>query len=350
MVKIGVCGHFGGNKIFLDGQTVKTKIITKELEKEFGDNEVKKVDTFGGKGKLVPIVLNLISLVMHCKNIIILPAHNGLRIFAPLLAFVNSFYHRKLHYVVIGGWLPEFVSTRKNLQRALMKFDFIYVETNTMKNKLEAMGFNNVIVMPNCKELNILEPEELVYEKEEPYRLCTFSRVMKEKGIEDAVDAVIAVNEEMGRIAYTLDIYGQIDSNQVEWFKDLEKKFPDYIKYKGLVDFDKTTQVLKDYFMLLFPTYYEGEGFAGTLIDAMAAGVPVIASDWRYNSEIVKNGKIGFIINENLKAELVKALSTTDMVNNMKISCLVEAEKYLPKNAITGLSKELKENKEEYSL
>ena len=350
MDKIGVCGHFGGNKIFLDGQTVKTKIITKELEKKFGDNEVKKVDTFGGKGKLVPIVLNLISLVMHCKNIIILPAHNGLRIFAPLLAFVNSFYRRKLHYVVIGGWLPEFVSTRKNLQRALMKFDFIYVETNTMKNKLEAMGFNNVIVMPNCKELNILEPEELVYEKEEPYRLCTFSRVMKEKGIEDAVDAVIAVNEEMGRIAYTLDIYGQIDSNQVEWFKDLEKKFPDYIKYKGLVDFDKTTQVLKDYFMLLFPTYYEGEGFAGTLIDAMAAGIPVIASDWRYNSEIVKNGKIGFIINENLKAELAKALSATDMVNNMKISCLVEAEKYLPKNAITGLLKELKENQEEYSL
>lgn len=341
MVKIGICGHFGGNKIFLDGQTVKTKIITKELEKEFGDNEVKKVDTFGGKGKLVPIVLNLISLVMHCKNIIILPAHNGLRIFAPVLAFVNSFYHRKLHYVVIGGWLPEFVSTRKNLQRALMKFDFIYVETNTMKNKLEAMGFNNVIVMPNCKELNILEPEELVYEKEEPYRLCTFSRVMKEKGIEDAIDAVIAVNEEMGRIAYTLDIYGQIDSNQVEWFKDLEKKFPDYIKYKGLVDFDKTTQVLKDYFMLLFPTYYEGEGFAGTLIDAMAAGIPVIASDWRYNSEIVKDGKIGFIIKEKLETELVKVLSTIDKVNDMKATNLVEAEKYLPKNVIKILLKKI---------
>lgn len=341
MLTIGVCGHFGGDRIFLDGQTVKTKIITKELEKEFGDNEVKKVDTFGGKERLVPIILNLISLVMSCKNIIILPAHNSLRIFAPLLAFVNSFYHRNLHYVVIGGWLPEFVATRKYLQRALMSFDSIYVETNVMKIKLADMGFNNVIVMPNCKELNILEPEELVYAKEEPYKLCTFSRVMKEKGIEDAVDAVIAVNEEIGRIVYTLDIYGQIDSNQVEWFKKLEEKFPTYIKYKGLVDFDKTTQVLKDYFMLLFPTYYDGEGFAGTLIDAMAAGVPVIASDWRYNSEIVKDGKIGFIINKNLKDELFKVLSITNRVNDMKIFCLVEAEKYLPKNAIIGLLSEI---------
>ena len=93
--------------------------------------------------------------------------------------------------------------------------------------------------------------------------------------------------------------------------------------------------------MLLFPTYYDGEGFAGTLIDAMAAGVPVIASNWRYNSEIIKDGKIGFIINKNLKNELVKVLSATNRGNEMKISCLLEAEKYLPKNAIIGLLGEI---------
>lgn len=344
MNKIGVCGHFGGDRNFLDGQTVKTKIITKELEKEFGDNEVKKVDTFGGKERLVPILLNLIRLVMNCENIIILPAHNSLRIFAPLLAFVNRFYHRKLHYVVIGGWLPEFVATRKYLQRALMSFDSIYVETNVMKTKLVAMGFNNVIVMPNCKELNILKPEELVYAKEEPYKLCTFSRVMKEKGIEEAVDAVIAVNEELGRIVYTLDIYGQIDSNQIDWFKRLELRFPEYIKYKGLVDFDKTTNVLKNYFVLLFPTYYEGEGFAGTLIDALAAGIPVIASDWRYNTEIV-NEKTGYVYpvhdNHALVDTLIGVGNNPDLLLSKKSGCLKEAEKYRPENVIQRLTSKL---------
>lgn len=43
--------------------------------------------------------------------------------------------------------------------------------------------------------------------KQEPLRLCTFSRVMKEKGIEDAVNAVEAVNEYFGRLVYTLDIW-----------------------------------------------------------------------------------------------------------------------------------------------
>ena len=73
-----------------------------------------------------------------------------------------------------------------------------------------------------------------------------------------------------------------MDSVQTEWFNELKSTFPSYIKYGGLVPFDKSVEVLKNYFALLFPTYYEGEGFAGTLLDAMAAGVPVVASDWRY--------------------------------------------------------------------
>ena len=32
--KLGIIGHFGGNKKFLDGQTVKTKILYEELEKK----------------------------------------------------------------------------------------------------------------------------------------------------------------------------------------------------------------------------------------------------------------------------------------------------------------------------
>ena len=338
MIKIGICGHFGGNRNFLDGQTVKTKIITRELQKDYGDAEVKKVDTFGGKRRLVPIILNLISLVMSCKNIIILPAHNSLRIFAPLLAFVNYFYHKKLHYVVIGGWLPEFVSKRKFLRKALMMFNCIYVETNTMKNKLEAMGLNNIVVMPNCKELNILKPEELVYAKEEPYKLCTFSRVMKEKGIEDAVDAVIAVNEELGRIVYTLDIYGQIDKEQTDWFAKLQTEFPDYVKYKGLVPFDKTTEVLKDYFLLLFPTRFYTEGIPGTIIDAYAAGIPVVCSKWQSFGDLVDD-TVGygyeFSSQEALENLLGKIyLKDINRVLAMKESCLMKSRRYVPDRVI----------------
>ncbi len=45
MYKVGVCGHFGGEKNLLNGQTVKTKLLTKELRLALGTQDVNIVDT-----------------------------------------------------------------------------------------------------------------------------------------------------------------------------------------------------------------------------------------------------------------------------------------------------------------
>lgn len=344
MKRVCIIGHFGHGENLLNGQTVKTKIVTKEIVKELGKKEVSCIDTHGGVKALISAFRHALIALKYHKNIIIMPAENGLRIFAPLLVLLNLLFHRKLHYVVIGGWLPEFLKKRKKLTKALMSFDGIYVETNTMRKALEAQGFNDVYVMPNFKDLNILKESELVYHHTEPYRLCTFSRVMKEKGIEDAVNAVKTVNEHFGRIVYTLDIYGQVDSAQTEWFNELKSTFPLYIKYGEFVHFDKSVEVLKNYFALLFPTYYEGEGFAGTLLDAMAAGVPVIASDWRYNPEIV-NEKTGYVYpvhdNHAFVTTLISVGNNSDLLLSKKSDCLKEAEKYRAENVIQCLTSKL---------
>ena len=47
---------------------------------------------------------------------------------------------------------------------------------------MEEQGFANIDLMPNCKPLKILDEIELNDKK--PHQLCTFSRVMKEKGID----------------------------------------------------------------------------------------------------------------------------------------------------------------------
>ena len=344
MKRVCIIGHFGHGENLRNGQTVKTKIVTKEIVKELGKKEVSCIDTHGGVKALISAFRHALIALKYHKNIIIMPAENGLRIFAPLLVLLNLLFHRKLHYVVIGGWLPEFLKKRKKLTKALMSFDGIYVETNTMRKALEAQGFNDVYVMPNFKDLNILKESELVYHHTEPYRLCTFSRVMKEKGIEDAVNAVKTVNEHFGRIVYTLDIYGQVDSAQTEWFNELKSTFPLYIKYGEFVPFDKSVEVLKNYFALLFPTYYEGEGFAGTLLDAMAAGVPVIASDWRYNPEIV-NEKTGYVYpvhdNHAFVTTLISVGNNSDLLLSKKSDCLKEAEKYRAENVIQCLTSKL---------
>lgn len=332
MVKIGICGHYGGNERFLDGQTVKTKILTSELINVYGRKNVTTVDTYGGAKKTLKHLWRLFKLCKECDNVIILPAHNGVCVFSPFLYYVNKFFLRRIHYIVIGGWLPKLVKKKIFLCKILKNFDDIYVETNSMKRMLENEGFNNIVTLPNCKKLNILDNKDLVYNVREPYRLCTFSRVTEKKGIVDAIDAIKAVNEKLGRTFFLLDIYGQIDPEFIKEFDKLKSDFPNYIKYKGVVDFDKSVETLKSYYALLFPTKFFTEGIPGTIIDAYSAGVPVISSKWENFSDVIDEGVVGIGYEFGNKKELVNILynieKNPDDLNMMKKNCLRKAYEF----------------------
>ncbi len=344
--KLGIVGHFGFGKNLINGQTIKTKIITATLEEKFGIGEVLKVDTHCNLIKYFNIPFKLFVLLKNCKNIVIFPAHRGVKVITPILIFLNSFFKRQLHYCVIGGWLPMMLDSDTRLLKQLKKFAGIYVETSIMKKALQIQGFENVFVIPNCKKLNIVKESQIILTKDMPYKLCTFSRVMREKGIEDAINAIININNKKGNIVYELDIYGQVDFEQIEWFEKLKKNFPSYIRYCGVVDFKNSVRIVKNYFCLLFPTRFYTEGIPGTIIDAYAAGVPVISSRWESFSDVIIENITGigyqFGNPNDLENLLVLVSEKPELIFNKKKDCLKMAEMYIPENALEILIKQLK--------
>lgn len=344
--KVGICGHFGFGKELLNGQTIKTKNIEEALCSTLGSEQILKVDTHGGIKSLPRITIQTLLLFKKCKNIIVLPAHNGLLFFTPLFLFFNILFHRKIHYIVIGGWLDSYIAKHLLVSRMLKKFNCIYVETSTMKNALLSRGFENIIILPNFKKLKKIDESELVVLEEPPYRLCTFSRVMKQKGIEDVVKAVIQINKELNVCAYYLDIYGQIDEFEIDWFDQLKESFPDYIKYKGTVESNKSVEVIKNYFALVFPTRFYTEGIPGTIIDAYSAGVPVISARWESYEDLVLEGITGlgysFGQNDELLALLKRIYLSPALVNNLKYNCLKQSKRYSPENVISILISNLR--------
>ena len=338
MKKVCVVGHFGFGENLLNGQTIKTKTVTTELEKQLGADQVMKIDTHGGAKALPKITIQLLNGFKKCKNIIIFPAHNGIKVFVPLCNVINKVFHRNLHYVVIGGWLPSFLKDKDRLRESVSQFTGVYVETTTMQNALKEIGITNTYLLKNFKDIKVLSESELKYQHERPYKICTFSRVMKEKGIEDIVNAVIDINTSHNEEVYQLDIYGQVDSEQGEWFDQLSRNFPPYISYKGLVQFDKSVEVLKDYFMLVFPTKFYTEGIPGTIIDAYAAGLPVLSAKWESFDDIVEEGVTGlgykFGDTDNLTDILVMLLNNKEKVDLMKTSCIKRAYCYTPENVV----------------
>jgi glycosyltransferase involved in cell wall biosynthesis len=258
-----------------------------------------------------------------------------------MLKFLNAFFKRKLHYSVIGGWLPSFLDGRVKIEKALKSFEGIYVETLTMHKALGKRGFENVYHVSNFKRIDALPENKLEENFSEPYRLCIFSRIMKQKGVSDAADAVKQVNESLGRCVYELHIYGPVDGNEREWFSALEREFPEYICYKGSVDSYKSVSVLKNYFALLFPTRFFTEGVPGTIIDAYAAGIPIISSKWESFSDVIDDGVTGlsyeFGNKDGLVARLLEVSENPNLLISMKKSCVRKASEFTPEVALGEL-------------
>ena len=345
--RLCICGHFAFGENKLNGQTIKTKVITEALVQKIGEDNITRIDTCGGVKSLFRLPSALAKALLHNDNLIILPAYKGVRFITFILSFLRPFIHGcKVHYVVIGGWLPKYVRTKFLLKRCLMaSVDTIYCETSTMIRQLADSGIKNTVLMPNCKELAPTSAVSLQSDSQEPYRLCTFSRVMQEKGLGEAVHAVEKINAEFGREVFALDIYGPVWPTQVEWFEQLQQSFPPSVHYKGTVPFDSTLDVLKGYFLMLFPTLFYTEGVPGTIIDAYASGLPVLASRWESFSDVVDEGQTGlgyeFGSFDALCAILGDIARHPGKIDGMRQHCLKKYQQFRPCNVIEALLEQL---------
>jgi glycosyltransferase involved in cell wall biosynthesis len=55
-------------------------------------------------------------------------------------------------------------------------------------------------------------------------------------------------------------------------------------------------EVIAAHDALVFPSWYEGEGMPGSVIEAMQSGLPVIATRWRSLPELVQHERNGLLV------------------------------------------------------
>ena len=202
-----------------------------------------------------------------------------------------------------------------------------------VKKEYNLRNIYNVEVFPNFKCLSI---EKNYKPNNEKLKLCTFSRIRKEKGIEDSIAAVNSANKIIGKNVIVLDIYGNPDSDYQKQFESIIKVLPNCIHYKGSVKPHNSTKVIKKYDAMLFLTYWSSEGLPGTIIDSFFSGVPVIATNWNCNFEVLKNNYTGIKVEVNdvntVANLLVSLYNNRGKLVSMRKNCLKEAEKYSPDN------------------
>lgn len=345
MYKIGIWGQYGDGGKIADGQAVRTTIITRELQMRYGKNNVGVVNTNGWRKHFVKLILESFILVAKSKKVAIAPADNGYKVFVPLLLFFNFFFRRDLFHIVIGGFLPALLKEKPKYLKMENKFAAVFVQTDNILKDLQDIGVKNLHISSNPKRLNTRKLSDLRVWEEKEMKVCVFSRLNKVKGVEEAIEAVKLVNQDLGGRFIKLDLYGLIQPGFENWLNSLIEQNKKIVEYKGIIDFNKTVESLQQYFVLLFPTYYYGEGFPGNVVDAYNTGLPIIATDWLYNKDVIKEGENGILVPiKNVKAladAILKLYNDRQLHYELAKNCLEDSKLYSPDEVLRDFYAEI---------
>lgn len=331
------------------GQSTKTINIAKVLQRTFGNETVDLFNIEDWKKHPFSLLFRFRKKLNYEKTVVILPGPNNLRFIVPYLAKRKKKLRLRVFYAVVGGFLADSLMKYPKLYRSCQQLDGIYVETIGLQKRLQAMGLHNVFYSPVFSLKSPLSVENLnastEWVKNHPISFCTFSRVTKEKGIALAINALSEINKNrpVGN-KYILHIFGGNPSDDFKAeFYDLLEKNKDFVVYDGFVADEEVIPSLSHQYALLFPTYYYGEGFPASLLEGYMAGLPIIASDWRYNQEIVHDGVTGYLASmtpdgtTNLKEIINKAIESKDAFIKFRKNAYKEAFNFLPEAALKPL-------------
>lgn len=311
-----------GNLSKPNGQVIRTRTVLKTIKKKYESQyEIVFINTAGIN---ILSLITAINIVKKAERIIVMPGPRSIGIVLRYLYMLNI--SNIVVHVAIGGWLPDYIDNR--IIKYESRFRAILVQTNAIKNRLEQMGLNNVAYFPNYREKTNenIKMKTLI---DLPSKFVFYSRVIREKGIMEAIEAVeTMINEGM---QVSLDIFGPIDSDMLKTIEDKSIKLPQ-IKYGGVLHTGEILSTLTNFDCMLFPTEYEGEGFPGAVLESLMAGVPVIATDWKYNSEIVRDGETGILCGKRSTENLLKAIkrlrADSNLYRNICKGAFMEGQNY----------------------
>lgn len=333
-----VLGYFGYQNNQLDGQTVKTRNIYELLKTYLRIERLSFFDTQTFQSSMSN-VLKMFLEVWKADKLIYIPAHNNLRFFFPFIFLISKLRGISVAYVVVGGWLYDFLKDKRLLRYCLKRIELILPQSEDLTQKLEtAYNFKNVQTLHNFRitDFSIVSSTG---QKSNTVRLVFMARVSKMKGVETIFKLAKILNEKLNNsLSVEIDFYGAIKSDEEDFFREEIERTP-LVKYKGVLQPENIHTTLSAYDVLLLPTRYFTEGLPGSVLDAYIAGLPVVVTQWKYAHEFVDNNVSGLITKWNDEDDFVNSVlrlcENTALIESLKLGAREKAQQYSPEAAVS---------------
>ena len=177
------------------------------------------------------------------------------------------------------------------LRKAFKFTQKIFVLNNDDKNELVSRNIaseNKITVIPGIGiDCNQFEP---TFINPKDKKVVMFARLIKNKGILDYCELAKLVYEKRNDIKF--ELYGQEEEITKEDLLPYTSK--GYLSYYGYTKDNKGVMLSSS---IVVSTSFYREGMPRVILEAMALGKPVVATNTVGSKDLVLNGKTGFLFN-----------------------------------------------------
>ena len=154
---MGICivGHFGGNKAFNDGQTVKT-ITTYNALRDVGITDIDKIDTYYIKRNPFRFLFLLTRGLLRDQKFILLLSINGRRVLFPVFYYASKLLGKEIYHYAIGGRLADEASQNAKIKKYISSFSGWNIKlapafSQSLESLSKSLGYlSKSSVGPNC--------------------------------------------------------------------------------------------------------------------------------------------------------------------------------------------------------
>jgi glycosyltransferase involved in cell wall biosynthesis len=300
------------------------------------------------------VVKLLVLLIQNAPNIVYLPICQTVRGFLRDAAFIilSRLFGARVVIHLRGGYFRTMYDRSNMLTKLLIRSVLKTVSRAIVLGKTLRYIFEglipskHIVVVPNGINQMQDPPVKKYYQSpNNKIRILFLSALARPKGFIDTVKSIPIVITKVSNVEYVFAGELYTKWGEKDEFRRLieENKINDYINYVGIVTGKDKCDLLSSSDIFVFPTYYYAEGQPWAIIEAMAAGLPVITTNQGCINEMVRNGKNGFIVEKRNYQEIAE--KTILLITNRKLRCQMGAcsreiylQNYTRDKFINGLS------------
>lgn len=295
MKKILMIGPFPGN---LNGQTIANQTIYEGLKAKYDVDRINtlKENDFTDKSRQGKFILSkffrILKEILNENKKILTGNYDvvymtsgqsflGFMRFSPymLTCIIKKIsYYNHIH----GGYFRKMYDSQSSFKQKLLNF-FIQKSTgiivlgNSLKSMFEGiLSEEKIFVCENGVQDDVVATEDEIKEKIErckmdaKKRVLYLSNLMEEKGILDLLKASEKFNED----EIEFNLAGAIEPSIKEKIEEYLKKYPNKIKYHGIVSGEQKKKLLLENYIFILPSYDEGQPIS--ILEAYSTGCAVI--------------------------------------------------------------------------